>query len=288
MPSSEVFSKYKAGKLRSGSKSGPPVKSHAQAVAIFLSEKRKEGQHGGKYPEKQVGGGVGPPFMPGTGMGMPPPSPMGTGMGMPPQMGMPPPGLGAPPMGMPPQAMGGMGRSYAFGGSPTSAGLTPGWIERQEARNISHTGPIISGVGGRTDHHNISVPSGSYIMPADAVSHLGQGNTLNGMQILQGMFGKPMALRHGAGPPRPPAMMKFPTTPGLPRSTSSGGSRGDHHVGKPVPIAAAGGEYSISPESILSKYGDLDVGHRVLDRWVLNLRKKHIAKLKSLPPPAKS
>jgi hypothetical protein len=50
MPSSDVMHKYKHGKLHSGSKKGPKVKSRKQAVAIMLSEKRKEG--GGKYPEK--------------------------------------------------------------------------------------------------------------------------------------------------------------------------------------------------------------------------------------------
>lgn len=40
--------KWKAGLLRSGSKTGPPVRSRAQAVAIMLSEKRKEAQ--GKKP----------------------------------------------------------------------------------------------------------------------------------------------------------------------------------------------------------------------------------------------
>jgi hypothetical protein len=52
MPSKDVMHKYKHGKLHSGSKKGPKVKSRKQAVAIMLSEKRKEGQHGGKYPEK--------------------------------------------------------------------------------------------------------------------------------------------------------------------------------------------------------------------------------------------
>jgi hypothetical protein len=50
MPSSLVMHKYKAGTLKSGS--GQPVKSRAQAVAIMLSEKRKEDANGGKYPEK--------------------------------------------------------------------------------------------------------------------------------------------------------------------------------------------------------------------------------------------
>jgi hypothetical protein len=42
MPSSEVFDKYRKGKLRSGSKRGPKVKSRKQAVAIYLSERRAE------------------------------------------------------------------------------------------------------------------------------------------------------------------------------------------------------------------------------------------------------
>lgn len=40
MPYTEVMSKWKAGKLHSGSPSGPKVKSQKQAVAIMLSEKR--------------------------------------------------------------------------------------------------------------------------------------------------------------------------------------------------------------------------------------------------------
>lgn len=55
MPSSEVMHKWKSGKLHSGSKKGPPVKNQKQAVAIMLSEKRKEQRHGGKYPEKKRG-----------------------------------------------------------------------------------------------------------------------------------------------------------------------------------------------------------------------------------------
>jgi hypothetical protein len=40
MPYTEVLSKFKHGKLHSGSKSGPEVTNHKQAVAIMLSEKR--------------------------------------------------------------------------------------------------------------------------------------------------------------------------------------------------------------------------------------------------------
>lgn len=49
MPSSQVMHKWGQGKLHSGSKHGPIVKSQDQAVAIMLSEKRNEQKHGGKY-----------------------------------------------------------------------------------------------------------------------------------------------------------------------------------------------------------------------------------------------
>lgn len=42
MPSSAVFEKYRKGKLRSGSKHGPKVTKRSQALAIFISERRKE------------------------------------------------------------------------------------------------------------------------------------------------------------------------------------------------------------------------------------------------------
>ena len=39
MPWDEVMHKFKAGKLHSGSKSGPAVKNRKQAIAIMMSEK---------------------------------------------------------------------------------------------------------------------------------------------------------------------------------------------------------------------------------------------------------
>jgi hypothetical protein len=52
MPSKDVLHKFKHGELHSGSKKGPKVKNRKQAIAIMMSEKRSEGKHGGKYPEK--------------------------------------------------------------------------------------------------------------------------------------------------------------------------------------------------------------------------------------------
>lgn len=44
MPSEEVMHEFKHGTLRSGSKKGPRVRSRKQAIAIMLSERRKEGK----------------------------------------------------------------------------------------------------------------------------------------------------------------------------------------------------------------------------------------------------
>jgi Family of unknown function (DUF6496) len=44
MPSDEVMHEFKTGRLRSGSKRGPRVKNRKQAIAIMLSERRKEGR----------------------------------------------------------------------------------------------------------------------------------------------------------------------------------------------------------------------------------------------------
>jgi 8-oxo-dGTP pyrophosphatase MutT (NUDIX family) len=51
------------------------------------------------------------------------------------------------------------------------------------------TGPIHSSVAGRTDHLNMVVESGSYVLPADVVSHSGENNTLAGFKVLRRTFG---------------------------------------------------------------------------------------------------
>lgn len=50
MPSSKVMHKFARGKLHSGSKHGKKVRNKKQAIAIMLSERRKEDKHGGTYP----------------------------------------------------------------------------------------------------------------------------------------------------------------------------------------------------------------------------------------------
>ena len=194
--------------------------------------------------------------------------PMG---GMLPQM---PPG-GMPPRPMPPMPP----RRFALGGAPAP------WFVRNEARSMVHSGPVMSAVPGRTDKHNVNVATGSYVLPADHVSSMGQGNTQAGFATLGKMFGRPMAIPHGHPPPTPRfAPMKMA---GFGKKSDEGGSRGSD-AGGPVPIVVAGGEYVIPPEKVAEiGGGDLKRGHEVLDHWVKTNREKHIKTLKGLPAPAK-
>lgn len=59
MPSSQVFKKFRAGKLHSGSKTGPVVHDPEVAKAIYMSERRNEAEYGhadsprGKKPHRR-------------------------------------------------------------------------------------------------------------------------------------------------------------------------------------------------------------------------------------------
>ena len=54
MPYDKVMSKFKAGKLHSGSKKGKKVKSRKQALAIMMSEKRAAEGGKSEYQSKKV------------------------------------------------------------------------------------------------------------------------------------------------------------------------------------------------------------------------------------------
>ncbi len=138
-----------------------------------------------------------------------------------------------------------------------------------------HVGPIHSAVAGRTDHLPMHVPSGSYVIPADIISAMGEGNTIAGFKHMRRIFsGMPYGQRagpygQGAGPY------------GEPLQRAHGGST-DHGV----PIVAAGGEYVLSPDQVRwAGDGDLDRGHRVLDEFVKRMRAKTVSTLKKLPGP---
>jgi len=126
-----------------------------------------------------------------------------------------------------------------------------------------HSGPIHSPVAGRTDHLPMTVASGSYVIPADIVSAIGEGNTSAGFKTINRMFGI------GAG-------------------TSAYASGGSADPQKTVEIIAAGGEYVIDPETVARVGGgDMESGHRELDKFVKAIRAKTIKTLRNLPGPKK-
>jgi hypothetical protein len=116
-----------------------------------------------------------------------------------------------------------------------------------------HVGPIHSNVAGRTDHLPINVPSGSYVIPADIISAMGEGNTMAGFKYANTVFG---------------VQQNSP----------------EH---EPVEIVAAGGEYVITPENVANRIGgsDVDAGHKNLDEFVQDYRAKTIQTLSKLPGP---
>lgn len=167
-----------------------------------------------------------------------------------------------------------------------AGGMSPPWFVKNEARSMTHSGPIMSAVAGRTDHHPMHVAAGSYVLPADHVSSLGQGNTSSGMAVLGHMFGSggpygagSMKIKGGPGAPKPPRAPKL----------ADGGAADEGEIGEPVPINAAGGEFVIPPEIVASiGGGDIKHGHSILDDWVVSNRKQHVKTLRKLPGPAKS
>jgi len=168
------------------------------------------------------------------------------------------------------------------------------WMEDAKlARNVPRgtSGFIHSPVPGRTDLINAQPLVGSYVVPADVVSGIGEGNSLAGAALLQramsvGPYGVPLPPHRGGGVgiPRPPARFTGP----LMGPAAARGGRTKEREGDPTPILAAGGEYIVAPHVVRAwGGGNLKKGHDVLDHWVVKKRKEIAKKMLSLPPPKK-
>ncbi|KPK13922.1 MAG: hypothetical protein AMJ56_00255 [Anaerolineae bacterium SG8_19] len=158
----------------------------------------------------------------------------------------------------------------AFGGAPAPKTL-PILPKAPVAKGVQqeklHVGPIHSHVAGRTDHLPMKVPSGSYVIPADIISSMGEGNTMAGFRVAKRIFSRP--INYMTGSPGASAFAK-------------GGSV------EPVEIVAAGGEYVIHPDDVAYLGGeDLDKGHAELDKFVKLQRAKTVKTLRNLPGPKK-
>jgi hypothetical protein len=151
---------------------------------------------------------------------------------------------------------------------------------------------------GRSDNLNIHPHADSYVLPADVVSGMGEGNSLAGAKALETTFngstgpgGIPMPTAthtgHRMGAPR---LGAGGFGHGMPHA--KGGETNDNDADdKPqtVPIQAAGGEYVVTPEQVRALgHGDVDRGHKILDAFVLHVRKRTVGEMQKLKGPVKS
>jgi hypothetical protein len=152
-------------------------------------------------------------------------------------------------------------KAMAEGGQPTRPHKDP---------KVFH-GPLKAAIPGRTDRLPIHVISGSYVLPADCVSSLGENNTEAGFEVIKKMLEEARSKGGRVG-----MVGKY-------------GLQGHYHDAKSlVPAVVAGGEYILTPEEVeLLGDGDINKGHKVLDAFVKAQRAKHIKTLRRLPGPAK-
>lgn len=123
-------------------------------------------------------------------------------------------------------------------------------LARKYAKGGAVVGALVGNTGGRADKLSTSVPPGSHVVPADIVSHFGEGNTLRGLDVMKKMFGV-----NGTS------------------AKATGGA---------VPVYLSDGEFVVPPEAVQA-YG----GHDAIDQFILKSRQDHINTLANLPPPAR-
>lgn len=126
----------------------------------------------------------------------------------------------------------------------------------------ARSGPRRSPVGamngrtaGRGDKIPLRAPAGSYVIPADVVAALGEGNTAAGMESLSKRFH-----RSASG-----------------KSKMANGG---------VAIKVSDGEFIVSPEDVTELGGgDASYGHAVLEAFCKETRAQNIEHLSKLPSP---
>lgn len=119
-------------------------------------------------------------------------------------------------------------------------------------------GLVHSNTPGRADAVKTKVPAGGYVIPADIVSGLGQGNTQAGAKMLT------QAVRQAPAPSDKPMYAR----------------------GGMVDVRVSGGEYYLPPHFVaaLGK-GNPDHGQKILDHTVVHLRRHFAERQRRLPPP---
>jgi hypothetical protein len=142
-------------------------------------------------------------------------------------------------------------------------------------------GALHSPVPGRTDALPVTAQKGAYVVPADVVSGLGQGNTMAGTKTLESMF---KTGPYGTTMPK----MRRPSLPTGNRRNRGFADGGEVMMGEEpgVDIIAAGGEFIVPPEAVAEiGGGDIAHGHDILDAFVKKVRGDTIATMQQLPGP---
>jgi len=168
---------------------------------------------------------------------------------------------------------------------PAAMSLTgaPGSVKTEP-----YAGPLHSTVPGRTDKIKLNVKPGSFVIPADVVSIIGEGNTLTGTAMLKAAFDpnfltggmKVKGTKGKMGMHPPPVPSQLPTqAPGVskPAMAEGGEAKGN------VPIIVAGGEHILEPESLIAKFGSLPHAHKTLDEFVEQVRDQEYKRLATAP-----
>lgn len=154
---------------------------------------------------------------------------------------------------------------------------------REGAKQLSKAGLVNSASAGRADKVPGAVKAGSYVMPADVVSAMGQGNTMAGARVLNSLMGQSPFGANAAKAPAARASRGRGMTAQRMKKFADGGSTDSE-----VPVNVSGGEFIFPPEAVAEiGGGDIDYGHEILDALALQARQKNIKHLTKLPPPRK-
>lgn len=198
------------------------------------------------------------------------------------------------------QARGGSTRDVPHrqgGGSMAGVPLSMAdpWWTRQEAFGDSRGGGYLAGsTSGRADSIRTTAPGGAYVLPADVVSGIGEGNSLAGARVIDEMLNtgpygqRQPQVRREMGPPRPPSGREPPALQAKGGGVHEGGA-------KETPVALSHGEYVLTPMQAMSlarmvagpAVQTLKHAHKILDAFVVHMRNKNIERLKKLPGPVK-
>jgi hypothetical protein len=194
------------------------------------------------------------------------------------------------------------GQSFRRGGAPKrdmggmSMSMDSPWWERAEARGADSSGLLHGTTPGQADAIKTAAPAGGFVVPAEVVAHLGQGNTLAGSRVMQAILdsgpgGMPVQrMAHGRGPPRPPELPRSEQEQfkkGGPVPVFEAKDRGGEKQ-KPgeTPVDLSDGEFFVSPHHVTAwGGGDHARGIRIWNKWVWAKHKEHVQSLKKYRGP---